>query len=89
ARKGDRARLADKIARPLVPTVLVISALVAVVGSLLGEPGVWIERALVLLVAASPCALAIAVPVTVISAIGAASKFGVIIKSGQAFEEFG
>ena len=41
------------------------------------------------LVAASPCALAIAVPVTVISAIGSASKFGVVIKSGEAFEQFG
>lgn len=89
ARKGDRARLADRIARPLVPTVMIIAALVAIIGSVLGDPGVWLVRALVLLVAASPCALAIAVPVTVISGIGAASKFGVVIKSGQAFEEFG
>ncbi|MBR7514015.1 cation-transporting P-type ATPase, partial [Mycobacterium tuberculosis] len=29
------------------------------------------------------------VPVTVVSAIGAASKFGVIIKSGAAFERLG
>ena len=28
-------------------------------------------------------------PVTVISAIGAASKFGVVIKSGEAFEQLG
>ena len=42
-----------------------------------------------MLVAASPCALAIAVPVTVVSAIGAASKFGVVVKSGAAFERFG
>lgn len=88
-RKGDRARLADRIARPLVPVVLVTAALVAVVGSWLGESSVWIERALVVLVAASPCAMAIAVPVTVISAIGSASKLGVIIKSGEAFEQFG
>jgi cation-transporting ATPase G len=87
--KGDRARLADRIARPLVPLVLVTAALVAGVGSLLGDPSVWIERALVVLVAASPCALAIAVPVTVISAIGSASKLGVIIKSGAAFEQLG
>src|SRR3546814_5298938 len=49
----------------------------------------WITRALVVLVAASPCALAISVPLTVVAAIGAASKFGVIIKSGAAFERFG
>ncbi|WP_431836326.1 heavy metal translocating P-type ATPase [Cellulomonas sp. Y8] len=89
ARKGERARLADRIARPLVPAVLVAAALVAVLGSLLGDPGVWIDRALVVLVAASPCALAIAVPVTVISAIGSASRFGVVITSGEAFEQLG
>jgi len=89
AQKGERARLADTIARPLVPTVLVAAALVALFGVVVGDPWTWVERALVVLVAASPCALAIAVPVTVISAIGSASKFGVVIKSGAAFEQFG
>ncbi|MFK4729633.1 cation-translocating P-type ATPase [Agromyces mediolanus] len=89
ARTGERARLADRIARPLVPAVLVVAALIALVGVVVGDPGTWIERALVVLVAASPCALAIAVPVTVISAIGAASKLGVVIKSGEAFERLG
>ncbi|WP_190264702.1 heavy metal translocating P-type ATPase [Glutamicibacter nicotianae] len=89
AEKGERARLADRIARPLVPGVLVLAALVALVGSLLGDPELWITRALIVLVAASPCALAIAVPITVVSAIGSASRFGVIIKSGAAFERFG
>lgn len=89
ARKGERARLADRIARPLVPAVLVTAALIAVLGTLIGDPSTWIQRALVVLVAASPCALAIAVPVTVISAIGAASRFGVVIKSGAAFEQLG
>lgn len=87
--KGDRARLADRIARPLVPGVLILAALVAIIGSLLGDPELWITRALVVLVAASPCALAISVPLTVVAAIGSASKFGVIIKSGAAFERFG
>ncbi|MFZ2480141.1 MAG: cation-translocating P-type ATPase [Propioniciclava sp.] len=88
--RGQRARLADRIARPLVPGVMVLAVLVGVLGSLLsGDPQTWITRALVVLVAASPCALAIAVPVTVVSAIGAASRFGVIIKSGAAFERLG
>jgi len=90
AEKGDRARLADRIARPLVPGVMILAVLVALLGSLLtGDVELWITRALVVLVAASPCALAIAVPVTVVSAIGAASKFGVVVKSGAAFERFG
>lgn len=89
AEKGERARLADRIARPLVPGALILAALVALIGSLLDDPETWIIRALIVLVAASPCALAIAVPITVVSAIGSASKFGVIIKSGAAFERFG
>src|SRR3546814_6168801 len=59
SRKGEAQRLADTVAKPLVPAILVVAALIAAVGSLLGEPRVWIERALVVLVAASPCALAI------------------------------
>ena len=87
--KGGRARVADRIARPLVPGVLILAVAVAAIGSIFGDPGTWIERALVVLVAASPCALAISVPVTVISAIGAASRLGVVVKSGAAFERFG
>ncbi|MBM7231451.1 MULTISPECIES: heavy metal translocating P-type ATPase [Dietzia] len=87
--KGDRARLADRIARPLVPGVLVLAVLVAALGSLFGDPELWITRALIVLVAASPCALAISVPVTVVSAIGAASRLGVVITSGAAFERLG
>ncbi|MEH6822214.1 MAG: HAD-IC family P-type ATPase, partial [Dietzia psychralcaliphila] len=89
SRKGEAQRLADTIARPLVPAIMVAAALIAAVGSLLGEPRVWIERALVVLVAASPCALAIAVPVTVVAAIGAASKLGVLVKGGSALEALG
>lgn len=89
ATNGERARLADRIARPVVPLVLLAALLVVAYGFLVGEPGTWVERALVVLVAASPCALAIAVPVTVISAVGSASRLGVIIKSGRAFEDLG
>lgn len=89
AEKGDRARIADRIAQPLVPGVMILAVLVGVTGSLLGDPETWITRALVVLVAASPCALAISVPLTVVAAIGAASQFGVVIKSGAAFERLG
>ena len=86
-RKGSAERLSERVARPLVPGVLVVAAVIAVVGSLVsGDPSEWIERALVVLVAASPCAFAIAVPVTVVSAIGAATRSGVLIKGGAALE---
>lgn len=89
SRKGAGQRLADRIARPLVPGVMIAAALIALLGTLAGDPVLWIERALVVLVAASPCALAISVPVTVIAAIGAASRMGVLVKGGAALETLG
>ena len=85
-RKGTSQRLAERIARPLVPGIMVVAAAVAVVGSLLGDPELWIGRALVVLVAAAPCAFAIAVPVTVVAAIGSAARMGILIKGGAALE---
>ena len=85
-RKGRSQRLAEGIARPLVPGVLVVSAALAGVGSLVGDPGVWVLRALVVLVAAAPCAFALSVPVAVVAAIGAATRSGVLIKGGAALE---
>ncbi|MBQ1080884.1 cation-translocating P-type ATPase [Nocardiopsis sp. B62] len=89
ARKGQGQRLADRVTRPLVPGVMIVAALVAVVGSLMGDPMTWVERALVVLVAASPCALAISVPVTVVAAVGAASRQGALVKGGAALEAMG
>ncbi|MHC9291964.1 heavy metal translocating P-type ATPase [Mycolicibacterium poriferae] len=89
SRKGASQRLADRIAKPLVPGIMIVAALIAGIGSLLGDSGTWIERALVVLVAASPCALAISVPVTVVAAVGAASKLGALVKGGAALEGLG
>ena len=88
-RKGRAQRLADRIARPLVPGTLIVAAAISIVGSVLGDPSEWIQRALVVLVAASPCAFAIAVPVTVFAAIGSATQAGLVIKGGAALEALG
>lgn len=88
-RKGAGQRLADRIAQPLVPAIMALAALVAALGAVFGDPVLWLERALVVLVAASPCALAIAVPLTVVAAIGAASRQGALVKGGAAVEELG
>ncbi|CAJ1505532.1 heavy metal translocating P-type ATPase [[Mycobacterium] burgundiense] len=89
SRKGTSQRLADRIAKPLVPGIMIAATFIAIIGSVLGDPATWIERALVVLVAASPCALAISIPVTVVAAIGAASKFGALVKGGAALEALG
>ncbi|MET4901645.1 cation-translocating P-type ATPase [Paenarthrobacter sp. CC6] len=89
SRKGPGQRLADTIASKLVPGILIAAALITVFGFIVGEPLLWFERALVVLVAASPCALAISVPVTVVASVGAASRIGVLIKGGGALETLG
>ena len=89
SRKGSTQRLTDRIAKPLVPGILILGALIAIFGAIFGDPAFWIERALVVIVAAAPCALAISVPVTVVAAVGAASKHGVLVKGGTALETLG
>ncbi|MDO5865023.1 MULTISPECIES: cation-translocating P-type ATPase [Paenarthrobacter] len=89
SRKGPGQRLADSIAKKLVPGILIAAVLIIVFGFIVGEPLLWFERALVVLVAASPCALAISVPVTVVASVGAASRIGVLIKGGGALETLG
>jgi cation-transporting ATPase G len=86
ARKGESQRLAERIARPLVPGIMIVATATAIAGSIIGDPDLWIGRALVVLVAAAPCAFAISVPVTVVAAVGAAAKMGALVKGGAALE---
>lgn len=88
-RKGASQRMAQRVARPLVPATIVVAGAIALLGSILGSPELWIHRGLVVLVAAAPCAFAISVPVTVVAAIGAATRSGVLIKGGAALEALG
>lgn len=70
------------------PFVLAVGALIAFLpGVVTGVWLLWVERATVFIVAASPCALIISVPITVISALGLGARSGILIKGGTVLEQ--
>jgi len=78
----------DRFARYYTPTVIILAIMVAFIPPLIFQQPLqyWVYRALVMLVVACPCALAISTPVAMISAITSAGRNGVLVK-GSAFIE--
>jgi Cd2+/Zn2+-exporting ATPase len=81
----------DHFSAIYTPIVLALAAGIAFIPPLLfAQPfDVWFYKALVLLVISCPCALVIATPVSLVSAIGAATRKGVLFKGGNALETAG
>ena len=81
----------ESFARVYTPAVVALAVVVAVAPPLagMGTYLAWGYRALVLLVIACPCALVISTPVSIVSALTAASRSGVLVKGGAHLEEIG
>lgn len=81
----------DKFAKIYTPIVTLVALLVLIIPPLLFAQAwdVWVYRSLVFLVIACPCALVIATPVSVVSALTALAKSGVMVKGGVALEMLG
>ncbi|MCE9605499.1 MAG: cadmium-translocating P-type ATPase [Planctomycetia bacterium] len=89
--KAPTQRFTDKFERIFVPGVLIADVLLIFVPPLLG---IWswdvsFYRGMALLVAASPCALALGTPSTVLAGIAQAARKGVLIKGGAHLEALG
>ena len=90
AQKGRSQMWVERFGRIYSPAVLGVSVLLAVVPLILGlDVTSWLRRAISFMVSASPCALAVATPVTLVAAIGSAARKGVLIKGGNVLELLG
>lgn len=78
--KAPATRLADRYALLFVPLALVIASLAWL---LTGDP----NRALAVVVVATPCPLILAVPIAIVSAMSRCARRGVLVKHGGALEK--
>lgn len=90
-RKSQISKFIEKFAQIYTPVIFVIALLLTIIPVVfLGQPFLhWFTQSLTILLIACPCALVISTPISVFSAIGNASKRGVVIKGGQFLEEIG
>ena len=88
--KSPTQRFTDKFEKYFVPSVL--GLVVLLLGAFLVIDEDFSDsfyRAMAVLVAASPCALAISTPSAVLSGVARAAKSGVLIKGGRPLEDLG
>ena len=91
SQQSPTQRFTQRFTAKFVPAVLIFVALVIVVPPLVGWMP-WQEsfyRGMLLLVASSPCALAIGTPASVLAGIAQAARNGVLIKGGVHLENLG
>ena len=89
-KKSPTQLLTKKFEKWFVPVVIIFVILLCFVYLFIDETSKEsIYRAISVLVAASPCALAISTPSAVLSGIARAAKGGVLIKGGRPLEDLG
>jgi len=87
--RAPMQRLADRVSRWFVPTVVAVSALSFVAWSTLGpEPRLAyaLVAAVAVLIVACPCALGLATPMSVMVGVGRGAGVGVLVKNAEAIE---
>ncbi len=88
--KSPTQQFTDKFEKYFVPSVLILVILLNFAFLVIDEPfRESFYRAMAVLVAASPCALAISTPSAVLSGVARAARGGVLIKGGRPLEDLG
>ena len=88
--KSPTQRFTDRFERVFVPLVLGLAFVLLFAWVVVDEPfRDSFYRAMAVLVAASPCALAIATPSAVLSGVARAARAGVLVKGGAPLENLG
>lgn len=90
AQRSPTQNFTEKFERIFVPCVLALVGVLLFAWVVVDEPfAASFYRAMAVLVAASPCALAISVPSAVLSGVARAARGGVLVKGGAALEALG
>jgi Cd2+/Zn2+-exporting ATPase len=90
SQRSPTQNFTDKFERIFVPFVLLLVGALLFAWVVIDEPfAESFYRAMAVLVAASPCALAISVPSAVLSGVARAARGGVLVKGGAALEALG
>ena len=90
AQRSPTQQFTERVERVFVPAVLVLVSLLLFAWVVIDEPfSASFYRAMAVLVAASPCALAISVPSAVLSGVARAARGGVLVKGGGPLENLG
>jgi Cu2+-exporting ATPase len=88
--KAPIQKLADKISKYFVPTVIIASIITFFIWKLYGPEPSYVYafvNALAVLIIACPCALGLATPMSVMVGVGKGAQSGVLIKNAEALEK--
>ena len=82
-------KLADRVSKYFVPTVVIISILTFLIWAKFGPEPAYVYgliNAIAVLIIACPCALGLATPISVIVGVGKGAQHGILIKNAEALE---
>lgn len=87
--KGKSQLFIERFGGVYSPIVLLAALGLMIAPFVIALPDYWARRAIVLLVAAAPCALVMSTPIAIASGIGRAGREGVLVKGGIHLENLG